>query len=191
MPDDRLTITSARDFRDRIAQLSGEKIMACYQCGECTAGCPVSFAADRSPNQVIRLVQLNQEQPALRNSMIWLCVGCETCAQRCPRGVDLAHVMDALREIAMARGVTQAQPEVAAFHRSFLNAVQRDGRLHELGMVAEYKLRSRAFLDDIPLGVRMFLKGKLELLPGRVRSLTAVRRLFSECRASETSSPDR
>jgi heterodisulfide reductase subunit C len=87
------------DLVRRIEEISGQDLLACYQCGACSAGCPVAFAMDMLPSQVIRLVQLGQVEEALESETIWFC-----CYARCPKGVDLSRIMEALREIALQRG---------------------------------------------------------------------------------------
>ncbi len=91
------------DFAGKVKDISGQNLMACNQCGKCSAGCPVAFAMDMLPNQVIRLAQLGQEE-VLKSRTIWLCASCLTCASRCPKGVDLSKVMDALRLIVLRSG---------------------------------------------------------------------------------------
>jgi heterodisulfide reductase subunit C len=88
------------DFVRRVTTISGQELLACNQCGKCSAGCPVVFAMDVLPSQVIRLVQLGLEE-ALEADTIWYCASCQTCLARCPRGVDLPRVMEALRQIVL------------------------------------------------------------------------------------------
>ena len=86
---------------EKVEELSGQNLLACNQCGACSAGCPAAFAMDVPPNQVIRLAQLGQVQEALSANTIWFCASCMTCMARCPKGVDLARVMEALRKLAL------------------------------------------------------------------------------------------
>lgn len=165
-------------FRDEIHEICGENVLSCYQCGECTAGCPVAFAMDIAPNQVMRMVQLGMRDEVLGSSAIWLCAGCETCRTRCPKGVGLSKVMDACRQIAVRSGVKAKEPNVLKFHEEFLKEIARNGRVHEMSLVAFYKLRSKRFFDDVLSGIQMFLKGKLGLIPSRVKRLAEVRKLF-------------
>ena len=99
-----------KDFIRRVEEISGEKLSACYQCGKCSAGCPLVSAMDILPNQAIRLAQLGAEE-VLDFKAIWLCASCLTCAARCPKGVDLARVMEALRLIRLRKNIDQVEIE--------------------------------------------------------------------------------
>ncbi|HTU01480.1 MAG TPA: 4Fe-4S dicluster domain-containing protein, partial [Candidatus Sulfotelmatobacter sp.] len=79
-------------------------VRACYQCGKCTAGCPLSASMDLMPNQVLRLLQLGEHEQVLQSSTIWQCASCLTCASRCPKEVDPARVMEALRTVLLRQG---------------------------------------------------------------------------------------
>jgi len=99
-----------RELVRRVEEWSGQDVLSCYQCGECSAGCPAAGAMDLLPSQVIRLVQLGLVEEALASRTIWFCAACLTCASRCPKGVDLARVMEALREVALDRGDDRLVP---------------------------------------------------------------------------------
>lgn len=89
------------DFVKKVEEISGQTLMSCYQCGKCSAGCPLAFAMDLLPNQVIRLVQLGLQEDIAKSKAIWVCASCITCGVRCPRGVDLSRVMEALRLLSL------------------------------------------------------------------------------------------
>lgn len=91
------------DVIGEIAALSEQNLYACYQCGKCSSACPVAFAMDIAPHQVVRFLQLGQAESALKSTAPWTCVGCLTCATYCPKGVDLARIMEALRTVHLRR----------------------------------------------------------------------------------------
>jgi heterodisulfide reductase subunit C len=99
----RLSAANVRgEFVQKVESISGEKLLACNQCGKCSAGCPVAFDTDLLPNQIIRLAQLGIED-VLDSATIWTCAACLTCVARCPKGIDLPRIMEALRVIKMER----------------------------------------------------------------------------------------
>jgi heterodisulfide reductase subunit C len=93
-------------FVRQVEEISGQDLLACNQCGKCSAGCPVVAAMDLLPSQVIRMAQLGMEE-VLESDTIWICASCLTCVTRCPKGVDLPRLMEALRQIALRQGVAE------------------------------------------------------------------------------------
>jgi heterodisulfide reductase subunit C len=85
----------------RIEEISGEDLLRCYQCGKCSAGCPAAPAMDMLPSQVIRFLQLGLVEQVLDSETPWLCAACQSCYARCPKGVDVTRVMEAVREIVL------------------------------------------------------------------------------------------
>ncbi len=97
----QISIETVRgDFVRKVETISGQSLLACNQCGKCSAGCPVAFSMDILPNQVIRMAQLGI-QDVLDAQTIWTCAACLTCVSRCPKGIDLPRVMEAMRLIHM------------------------------------------------------------------------------------------
>lgn len=93
-------------FVQQVEEISGQDLLACNQCGKCSAGCPVVGVMDILPSQILRMTQLGMED-ALDSNTIWICASCLTCVARCPKGVDLPRLMEALRQVALRQGITQ------------------------------------------------------------------------------------
>jgi len=91
-----------RAFREKVKELSGEKIDLCFQCGACSSGCPMTQEMDYLPSKVIRMTQLGLEE-ALDSKTIWVCTTCFNCEVGCPRGIDIANVMEALRTMVLRK----------------------------------------------------------------------------------------
>jgi heterodisulfide reductase subunit C len=169
-------------FLAAVESHSGQKVSACYQCRKCTNGCPLAFAMDLMPNQVMRMIQFGLEDELLRSKTIWICASCQTCTTRCPNDIDIAHVMDALRQLSRESGVPPGQEKVVKFHEAVLGSIYRHGRLFELGMVLRYKLAARDPLADAKLGWQMFTKGKLKFWPAKIAAKDQVRAMFRKQR---------
>jgi len=107
-------------FVRQVEEVSGQALLACNQCGKCSAGCPIVAAMDLLPSQVIRLAQLGMEE-VLESDTIWICASCLTCVTRCPKGVDLPRLMEALRQVALRQGV--AKLDLSALPPDLVRAV--------------------------------------------------------------------
>ena len=165
-------------FTRQVKELSGVNIDRCYQCLTCALGCPVLFAMDYLPNQILRMIQLGAKSDVLQSATIWLCSSCETCATRCPYEIDIPRLMDTLRRMALQEKVSGKETTIPAFHQIFLKGIRQRGRQYELGMLLELKFRVRDLFSDIRLGVKMFQKRKLRLLPKRIIGYREIKTIF-------------
>lgn len=170
----------AKEWTEKL-QAAGIDITSCYQCGKCTAGCPMAQSMDYSPRQIVRLLQLGLADDALRSRTIWMCASCETCATRCPRDVDVAKLMDLLRIEANRTGVA-ALPDVPIFHKTFLESVERYGRVYEMELMMKFNMRTRKLFNNVDLGPKMMSKGKLHFAPPKADDGGAVKKIFERVR---------
>ena len=161
---------------------------ACFQCRKCTNGCPVTFAMDLFPDEVIRMVILGQRETVLACQTIWVCAACETCTTRCPNDVKIAELMDCLKEMSVQERVPSSQPRILALHETFLNNVEKWGRLYEAGLLPVYLLKSGELLEkfrsgtwqyDLKLGRQMFAKGRLPLIPKSIKGTGEVPKILT------------
>jgi len=90
-------------FVAKVQELSGQNLLACYQCGKCSAGCPAVSQMDILPNQIIRYAQLGFKDELLQSKSIWVCASCMTCNARCPKGINIAEVIEAIRQILLRK----------------------------------------------------------------------------------------
>ncbi len=175
------TCMSERTNRKFLGKLQarGIDVQACFQCGRCAAGCPITRFFDLTTMEVVRLAAYGLEEELLGCRTIWLCASCETCATRCPNDIEIAALMDVLRELALRKGIRPAEPRVPLFHQSFLASVKRWGRAYEVGLLAGYKVRSGDLFSDLKLGVQMFSRGRLGLRPHTVKEKAEINRIFA------------
>ena len=172
-------------FAEQVGERSGVNVNRCYQCLTCTLSCPVAFAMDYLPHQLVRMVQLGARPEVLQSSTIWLCASCETCITRCPNEIDIPRLMDTLRQMALRENVKGKEAVAPVFHRVFLKGVQQWGKQYELGMLLELKLRVKDFFSDLSMGIKMLLKGKLSLLPVKIKGIKDMRALFQKSKEPE------
>ncbi|MBN2139191.1 MAG: 4Fe-4S dicluster domain-containing protein [Sedimentisphaerales bacterium] len=174
MTESTTATISQSGLAEAVFEESGQNVNLCYQCMKCAAGCPISYAMDYKPAQLIHALRLGMDDLVLNSKTMWLCAACETCTTRCPQEVDVAKVMDAVKIIAVRRGIKPAIREVGCFNRAALANIKKMGRMYEVGMIVGLKMRTLALFKDMKLGMKMFMKGKLKLLP----SFTGARRTW-------------
>jgi len=178
----RETINS--DFVKELEELSGENLLLCYQCGKCTAGCPVSNFNGATANQIIRMAQLGMEDEILDSDSIWLCASCYQCYARCPKGISIAAIMDALREMAINRNHPAAERHIKLFNKIFLDNIKRFGRQFEVGLAGEYNIKSGKLFQDFTKVPFLLFKGKLNFFPEKVKTVKNVKNIFKKLKIS-------
>lgn len=174
------------EFINEVEQGGEFQAEACFQCRKCTSGCPVTFAMDLYPDEVVRLVNLGVREKVLACRTIWVCAGCETCTTRCPNEVRIAELMDRLKEMAVADNAPCPQPGVLALHRTFLNNVKKHGRMFESTLLPAYllgsgelkrKLINGSWKAEAKLGWKMLRRGRMPLWPKRSKARKEMDRL--------------
>ncbi len=171
-------------LKQQVEHAVGVEIQSCYQCGKCTAGCPLNEEMDLMPNQILRMLQAEYsgyENEILASTSIWLCLACDTCYSRCPQEVKLPQVMDFLRQESIRRNLVNPKAKnILKFHKAFLGEVERNGKLNELGLTIDYKLHSLNLFQDLQNAPSMLFKGKLGLIPHHVQNPSEIKKLFKK-----------
>lgn len=142
-----------------IAEEAGVNFKDCYQCGKCTAGCPLSSAMDLMPREVIRYLQLGAIDKVLSAKTPWICAQCEVCSTRCPQNVDICSTMRAVRHASKNAG-RRPVPEADIFDDAFIANVKKHGISNEQYLAAAYNMKSKHFMQDMGNARRM-LKRKM------------------------------
>jgi heterodisulfide reductase subunit C len=103
--------TVKKEFFEKLEKLSGQKIQQCFQCGTCSAACPMLEDMDINPRKIMRMAQLGTLEEKLEDiKTCWICASCHTCNVMCPRGVDLPRVMEALRLMTLRKNRNYIEP---------------------------------------------------------------------------------
>jgi len=182
------TLDPNYEFLEELESAGPFQAQACFQCRKCTNGCPVTFAMDLLPDEVIRMVILGQRQRVLKCRTIWVCAACETCTTRCPNTVKIAELMDRLKSMAIENEIPCPQPQILTLHETFLKNIRKRGRVFEASFLASYLLRSGELVRkwkegtwqaEAKLGWEMMAKGRMPLVPGKRKGQKEVRRILS------------
>lgn len=182
-------VTPDSSFQKLVQDNGAKKISLCFQCRKCSSGCPMGFAMDYLPDVILRMVRLGMKDRVLNSNTIWLCASCETCTTRCPNEIDIAGVMDTLRHISLAEGkISPEMKNIPKLHEAFLGSIKANGRVHEVGMITSYSLKTNPFsklangelIDQARLGWDMMRRGKLNIRPHKIRQTEDIKKVFSK-----------
>jgi heterodisulfide reductase subunit C len=169
-------------LREEFEVLTGHNLNLCFQCGKCSAGCPMADKMDLKPAQIMHRARLGRaEDLVLRSQAIWLCLGCETCSARCPQQVDPAAVMNAARILALHRH-KPAVKEVGTYYRGFVDNMRLNGKIHDASVVALTRLRTGTMFADLPLAWQLAKRRRVKLPPLPIHG-AGFRRLYQRAMA--------
>ncbi len=165
---------------DRIP--GGANLNQCIQCGTCTASCPVSFAMDQTPRQVIGMFRAGAIEELLQSRTIWVCASCYQCTMRCPADIQITDLLYAFKRIAIERGIFPERFPVHVFAETFTEMVRKYGRNHETELVVRYFLRTNptALLARRRSGIALWRHGRLPLRPGKIEGIDGLRRIIAK-----------
>ena len=90
-------------LQEEILRASGVNPKKCMRCGKCSATCPAYDEMEYHPHQFVNMVENGEIEPLLNSTSLYKCLSCFACIERCPRGVEPAKVVEAVRLIAIRR----------------------------------------------------------------------------------------
>ena len=86
-----------KNFKEQILRISGADVRKCMRCGKCSAACPSYDEMEYHPHQFVNMVNDNKIEKLMESKSIYKCLTCFACVERCPRGVESAKVIEAVR----------------------------------------------------------------------------------------------
>jgi len=183
--NNNITLKVNNNFCKEIISIpGGENILKCFTCGTCTISCPIfEVNPDYNPRKIIRMALLGMREELLSSNTIWLCVNCYTCYERCPQNVKFTAVINALRNIAVKEKKNIKAPAYA-LGDGFLKSIKLHGRVWEPEIMLRLWLKLfdiKRIFSFIPLGIKMFIKGKIPFFPSRIKN-KEIKKLFKEAK---------
>ena len=94
---------NSKYLREEIIRISGVNPSKCMRCGKCSATCPAYDEMEYHPHQFVNMVESGDIEPLLNSESLYKCLSCFACIDRCPRGVQPAKVVEAVRLTAVRK----------------------------------------------------------------------------------------
>ena len=158
----------------------GEKLQACIQCGTCTGSCPVSYAMDLPPRELIALFRAGDLETIFRSNAIWTCASCYACQTRCPATIKITEIIYALKQTAMERKLYPRKFPVHSVYSAFIKSMHRFGRVNEPRLLIYYFITSGFWraISFIPLGLKMARRGRIAYRASKIRDLNGLKKIM-------------
>jgi heterodisulfide reductase subunit C len=98
--------------KQQILNISGVNVKKCMRCGKCTATCPAYDEMEYHPHEFVNMVEKGNIEPLLQSKSLYRCLTCFACVERCPRGVEPAKIIEAVRlTVLREQGSEDMKPE--------------------------------------------------------------------------------
>ncbi len=165
--DDRtgVELNLARDLvRERVVDLS-----RCTECGVCTDVCPVAFAMDLPPADLVIQARRGAGRQLLAHASPWLCTDCRRCSEACPEGIDVARAIEGLRLLAHREGSAPEAEPIVRLYELFRDEVDGRGRVHELSLLRGLRRALPGWRKRLGLVAVLLVRRKLSLRAARVK----------------------
>ncbi|MCE5194499.1 MAG: 4Fe-4S dicluster domain-containing protein [Nitrospiraceae bacterium] len=180
------------DLAKEVVERSGQNIYSCYQCRRCASGCPVGEESGITPDRLIRCILLGDRESALNNLLVWKCLACYTCGQRCPNNIQTARITETLKQMSKKEHLVPLESGVAAFHNAFMKSVSHFGKVNEIELGGLYQLKKtvidikkglfkdiiKTFAEQLRLGMKMLKKKRMHIAFFSIKGFSEIKNIF-------------
>ncbi len=173
------TPSFSKEVSNLLHATHGNPIHTCIQCGTCSGTCPAAEFMDHTPRELIAMIRANLKDEVLASNTFWYCASCYHCTVRCSRGIDIADMIYELKRYSIWKNHYREGLIGPVFSETFVKMILRSGRSYEPVLAPSYifSYGVREFLQEAQTANSLMLKGRLPLLPPRIKRLENFRRM--------------
>ncbi len=161
----------------------GHRLMHCLQCGSCGGSCPSGGDMQFTPRALFAMINAGQREQVLAANTMWVCVSCYFCTTRCPQNIPITDIIYCLKRIAIREGLAK-DTDAPALAKTFTGLLDHYGRSFELGLASRFYLFNKplALLRMGPLGLSMFTRGRMALIPKKIKNIGQLQAIIKKAR---------
>lgn len=172
-------------FRDEIANLlyaeEGNPLERCLQCGACSSTCPSVSFMTHTPRKLIELIRKGYKDAVLASNTYWLCSSCYSCTVKCPANIRITDLMYALKRYSIWKNRYPEGLIAPEFTKQFVKMILASGKAYEPGLAPIFvtKYGIAELINNSRMGLGLLMKGRLPLIPKKIRGITRFRRFIT------------
>jgi heterodisulfide reductase subunit C len=172
--------TFSQEISNLLYASHGNPLNTCIQCGSCSGSCPVVDYMDQTPRRIIGMINANLKEEVLACNTYWFCASCYQCSVRCPTNIDIAEIMYAVKRYSIWHKTYSDDLVGPIFSEAFIKTVVRSGRSYEPLLAPTYMIgmRPKEFVQEAFMATKMMLKGRIPVLPPRIKRLDNFREMI-------------
>ena len=173
------TLPFYKEINNLLYKAHGNPISTCIHCGTCAGTCPAVEYMDHTPRELIGMINANEKEAVLKSNTFWSCSSCYHCTVRCPAGIDIAGLMYGLKRYTIWKSEYKEDMIGPEFSESFIKMIMRTGRSFEPVLAPTYifKYGARELLQEAQMATKLVLKGRMPLLPKKIKRLENFKRM--------------
>jgi len=170
-----------KEVRDLLHAAHGRPPGCCVQCATCSSTCPVVDFVDHTPRDLILLINADRKDEVLSSNMFWTCASCYQCTEKCPKGIDPAELMYALKRYSLWKNSYKEGLIGPDFSRRFVRTILRNGKSYEPGLAPAFIFEGgfKGLMGELQTGLKLLAKGRLPLIPARIKRRDNFRRMLN------------
>ena len=179
-------VVEREGFLDEVYSVpGGECVRWCMQCGTYSASCPNVSQMDYSPRKTIALIRAGRRYAVLTSNTMWLCASCYLCTVRCPKEVKITELMHSLERLAARHKLRRRGVSTPAMYRAFVNSIKSNGRIHEVGMMMQFYLKTNplAALKMLPVALQLLLHRRMAIMPRKIKGVEQIKTIVERAQA--------
>ncbi|HJW89238.1 MAG TPA: 4Fe-4S dicluster domain-containing protein [Anaerolineales bacterium] len=172
--------TFSQEVYNLLYAAEGNPLKSCIQCGTCSATCPAVEYMDYTPRKLIAMINAGLKDQVLDSKTFWYCASCYHCTVRCPSRIDIAEAMYALKRYSIWKNRHAEGLIGPTFSETFVKTIVKSGRSYEPVLAPTYifSYGVREFIQEAFTATNLMLKGRIPLLPPRIKRLENFRRMI-------------
>jgi len=153
----------------------------CIQCATCTSACPAVAHMDASPRRLIGMINAGLREEVLGLNTFWMCASCYSCSEHCPKGIRPSELMYVLKRYSIWKNASKEGLVGPDFSRRFVRTIMRTGKSYEPGYAPAFIFEGgfQGLLNEMQMGLKLMSKGRMPLLPARIKRVDNFRRVLS------------
>ena len=176
------TTMSFADEISNVMYATGTRgLNSCIQCATCSATCPAADYMDHTPRRLIAMINAGLKDEVLASNTFWTCASCYECSTRCPKEIKPSELMYALKRYSIWHHGVHRKLVGPAFSRRFVRTIMRTGRSYEPGYAPAFIFAGGpvGMVREMRFALRLLVKGRIALVPSRVKRVENFRRMLS------------